>query len=399
MDSLESAYNQAFDMIKKGHSKEEVLLKFASEKDQLAPLLEISQTLLLMPKNIVPTPMMQKKYAADKAKSLWLAWLHVSKFAGVSVSLMLLVSAFAATGYAAWQSTPGHLLFTVKKAEEQIQLTLTTSQQEKANLQIAIAQQRLNDAQAIFGNPNSDAAEKNDALQELASQTSNAVQQLNTITSSNPKSADSHPLLTSLDSITSQQSTLLQKIKAQGQTGTEAQNALLSLKQNTAQLSQIKQLVAVANSDQALTSLSDNPNSVVMLGNISKISNGQITVEKTIFELNSQTSIQDEDGNRLSASQLALNSKVNIIGIKNNNNIVASQITVLGPDNSQTIALTSGTTTPTMASATQTADLTVKKPDGATSTKDSSASSSPANNPNSAIGTFIFESPEPQFAQ
>src|SRR5579859_6710432 len=108
MDNLDNIFNQALDMLKKGRSQQEVLIKFPEHKSGLAPLLEISQSLLSVEKNIVPTPLMQRKYAAIPVKHFWLAWFHISKFAGISVSLALLLSMLGLTGYAASNSTPGN---------------------------------------------------------------------------------------------------------------------------------------------------------------------------------------------------------------------------------------------------------------------------------------------------
>src|SRR5438552_397390 len=99
MNNLDDIYNQALDLLSKGHSQEEVLVKFAGHRNELAPLLEISSLLLAIPKNVVPTPLMQRKYAVAKVKSFWLTWAHVPKLAGVTMSIMLLVSAFAVMGY------------------------------------------------------------------------------------------------------------------------------------------------------------------------------------------------------------------------------------------------------------------------------------------------------------
>src|ERR1035437_7813344 len=106
MNNLDEIYNQALEMLKKGSSKQDVLLKFSQYQNELAPLLDISSILLSVPKNIVPTPLMRRKYAAVPAKSFWLAWLHISKFASVSVALMMLISAFSVTAYQVSKSTP-----------------------------------------------------------------------------------------------------------------------------------------------------------------------------------------------------------------------------------------------------------------------------------------------------
>lgn len=261
MNSLEAAYNQAVDMLKKGRSKQEALLKFAEFKNELAPLLDISFSLLSLPKNSPPQPAMQRKYALVPSKGFWLTWIHVSKFAGVSMSLMLLLSAFTVTGYATLKSAPGQTLFQVKKSAEKLQLVLAYNQNQKANIQLQITQSRLNDAKQIFSDPNSNVEQEKAALSELSDQTSNAVAVVNTVAKNDPASDKNHPLVNSLESIAKEQQSLLSKIKPDSEIKIEANTALLSLNKNSAKISEIKSLVATASNDQALTTLKTNATS------------------------------------------------------------------------------------------------------------------------------------------
>ena len=388
-DSLENIYSEALEMLEKGHSKEEVLLEFTDYKTELEPLLDISASLLLMPKNAAPEPAMRRKYIAAPAKRVWLAWVHVSKFAGVSMSLMLLISAFTVAGYSALQS-----LFAVKKSAEQLQLLLASSQDKKADLQIAIAQKRLDEAQAIFSDPNSGADQKNAALNELASQTTTAVAQVDSAAKSDPQAATNNPLLSSLDNITKQQQALLSDIKPQDSTVTDAaQSALKELDKNTEKISEIKQSVAVADSGQALASLTSDPNAVGVMGTISQLGKNQITVEKTAFTVNDQTVIKNSAGDTAAFSSLSLKMKVNISGTQGQKDILATQIIILTDDDSSGLVQGAATTTTTTA-------VSLKKPD----TKDDSSGTTttpttPIIDPNAATGSFILEDPAPQFVK
>jgi len=393
-DSLENIYSEALEMLEKGHSKEEVLLEFTDYKTELEPLLDISASLLLMPKNAAPEPAMRRKYIAAPAKRVWLAWVHVSKFAGVSMSLMLLISAFTVAGYSALHSHPGQSLFAVKKSAEQLQLLLASSQDKKADLQIAIAQKRLDEAQAIFSDPNSGADQKNAALNELASQTTTAVAQVDSAAKSDPQAATNNPLLSSLDNITKQQQALLSDIKPQDSTVTDAaQSALKELDKNTEKISEIKQSVAVADSGQALASLTSDPNAVGVMGTISQLGKNQITVEKTAFTVNDQTVIKNSAGDTAAFSSLSLKMKVNISGTQGQKDILATQIIILTDDDSSGLVQGAATTTTTTA-------VSLKKPD----TKDDSSGTTttpttPIIDPNAATGSFILEDPAPQFVK
>ncbi len=417
MTNIDEIYNQALEMIKKGSPKEEVLVKFAQYRNELAPLLDISSKLLSMPKNIVPTPLMRRKYAVAPSKRLWLAWLHMSKFASVSVAVMLLISAFSVTAYQASNSLPGKILFPLKKQEENLQLILASNQNQKASLQIQIAQNRLSAAQQIFNDPTSNTEQKTAALNELSAQTTSAVAEVNTVAAANPKSADSHPLLNSLDSITQGQKNLLSAIKPDSQIKTAANSALLALGNDTAKLSAIKQTIAVASNDQeALAKLSSDPNSVAAFGLISEATSSSVTVEQITFNITSQTTIQDNSGGNLLPSDLQGGDKVSVVGEKSNDTLIAQQIfvTATSSDQSETATTTDqpevkavSTQTPsssTSTTATSTlAGANLKKPSSQNSSSTqyyhNNSDATAANDTSTVTGSFIIEPPSPQFVK
>jgi len=410
MNSQEDIYNQAVAMLRAGHSKQEALDAFPNSKNGLAPLLELSQALLNMPKAIVPTPMMQRKYALSKAKVFWLSWSHVFKFAAVSSSLMLLLSAGAFTAYAARNSLPGTGWFFLKRAEENTQLIFTINPQAKANLEIALAQKRLDEAQQIFSNPNQNNQQaQTQALAELSSQTSSAVAAAAGVTQTNPQAQSNKPLLSSLENLTQQQQSLLKQIKADTKIEAAAQTALLALNNNAKQLSQIKQAVSIADNSQALAELNATSTTITVLGKISAVGNGQMTVEKIVFSFDPQTVITDTAGNKLQFSDLAAGSTVNAVGTPEGNSLVATQILVTDNTIMAASATSTAISTSTSTAATVNSTSTVsgdKKVEAAFTSKeqtdintaDTTPSFSPAD-PNIATGGFIVENPNPQFHQ
>lgn len=403
MNNLDQIYNQALEMLKKGHSKQEVLLKFDQDQNELAPLLDISSVLLSVPKNIVPTPLMRKKYASAPVKSFWLAWLHVSKFAGASIGAMLLISAFSVTAYQASKSTPGKALFSLRQGEENLRLVLAGSQSQKASLRVDIAQQRLNDAKEIFNDPKSNEQQKTAAITALSEQTTSAIAEVNTAAKADPKSAVNHPLLNSLDNITKEQKTLLSGITPEGQIKTAADTALETLNNNTAKLSAIRQSVAIAASNQdALASLNANVNSVAAFGEISEAHASKITVEQITFGIGSQTIIKDIAGNSLLASALKKGDKVNVVGIKNQSTLVAQQILVTNQQSADSEAgqgQVKPADTANTATSASSSLASIKKP--ATNATSSAATNTTTlqTDPNKAWGLFMFEDPTPQFGK
>jgi Domain of unknown function (DUF5667) len=408
MNNLENAYNQALDMIKKGHSKEEVVVQFPEFKNELNPLLDVSMVLFTVPKNIAPTPLMQRKYAAVPVKRFWLAWLHVSKFASVSVGIMLLVSALSVTAYQASTSIPGSPLFALKKGGENLQLILAQSQTQKASLQVAIAQQRLSDAQQIFNDPSSNTEQKTAALNELSAQTTSAVAEVNTVAATDPKSDASHPLLSSLDSIAKEQQNLLSAIKPDSQVTPAANSALVALGNDTAKLSAIKQTIAVASNDQeALAKLSSDPNSVAAFGTINQATGTKITVEQITFSITPQTTIEDSAGNNLLASDLEQGSKASVVGEKTGNLLVAQQIFITSTSTDSTSTAATGSVPEVKSASTQVPNITASGSATSTfsaspikkSTTSTTTHSVIVNNTNTVTGSFIIEDPSPQFVK
>src|SRR5438105_2627718 len=124
MNNIENIFNEALEMLAKGSSVEEVLGQWPEYREQLLPLLTTALPLYELPKNAVPEPVMQKKFMLESVKKLWFAWLPFSKVAATSLSLILIITALAGTGYAALKAVPGEALFSLKKSVEHLQLKL-----------------------------------------------------------------------------------------------------------------------------------------------------------------------------------------------------------------------------------------------------------------------------------
>ncbi len=396
----EDIYNQALEMLQNGRSKQEVLFKFAKYQAELSPLLDLSIALFAMPKNIVPTPLMQHKYLTQTAKNAWLTWLHVSKFAGVSMSLILLLSAFTVTGYKALISAPGQKFFAIKQTAEKFQVLLAYNQNEKASLQIEIAKKRLTEAENIFNNPSSNNEEKTAALSELSKQTSTAIAQVSSVTKNNPSPEQSHPLINSLSSITREQKTLLSTIKPDADINTAANNAISLLKENSAKLTEIKLSVAIANNDQTLAKLTSDPDSVAVLGQITQIGSNQITVEKTAFQITAQTIIWDTTGTIVKIGDLLPKMKVNVVGKKNSGEATAMQIFMAQTDLIKPEVKGEETLVPVETPKSPTASPTptsLTKPSFGTVDLNNSETQADTEK-NTATVSAIFEPSDPQFA-
>ncbi len=382
MDKTAEQLNTALQQLKQNPN-----FNLDADQAELSPLLELSKSLLALPKNPVPTPLMNHKYATNQVKHLWFAWTHISRLAAASTAAMLLLSAFAVTGYAAYNSAPGQTLFVVKKTAEKLQMVLAYSQNQKASLQIEITKKRLDEARTIFQNPTSNIVQEKAALTELTDQTRNAIEVINTVTINNPKADNNHPLLSSLENITKQQQVLLKEIKPGGEITEAAGTALVALNQNSAKISEIKQSIAIASNDQTLAKLNGDPDSVAVLGTISELIKDKITVEKTTFVIGSQTTIKNAEGKIITLEALKPETKVNISGKKDKDVLIAKDILIIGDSN------------PEVKSATTTADIKPSSSSTSTTAIKQSDFQQPSTTPNQAQGLYIFEDPNPQFVK
>lgn len=378
--NLAEIYDQALSMLKKGASEQQVLAKFSDSANELSPLLKTTSQFLAVPKNIVPTPLMQRKYIKETPK----AFYHLSRFATFTLVVSFIVSGVVATGFAANQSSPGEALFAVKKTTEKLPLVFAISQDARASLEVHLTEKRFLEAQMILNDPSKNEEQKTAVLNELASQTSVAVLEVSQATKDNPNSESNQPLLSSLDKISKQQQELIKQIEPDSPITVAASKALETLNETPAQISEIKNTVAVADSDQALAVLGSKPDSVVVLGQITKIEDKQITVEKTVFTLTSETTIQNLRGASFSRSDLSKNLRVSVSGTKDKNNVLTATSIVI----TQTGVVESETTTNT--SSTPIIEPT-RTPEAETPPTQTDA--------NNASASYILEDPAPQFIE
>ncbi len=401
MKSKEDIFDQALRELKNGDSVKEILSRYPQYSAELSPLLLLSETLFSLPKKSVPRPSMRRKFVLAPAKSwAFSSWLHITRFASVSMAAVLLLTGLAGTTYAALKSLPGEALFPLKKTAEKIQLQFTTDPLAKANMQVEIAQRRLSDAETVFSNPQKNSKQEIAALDELSQQTVEAAKTVQSVSANSSLTSNDHPLVQTFVDVTTKQQTLLNKIKNQ-------QNVSVAV--NTAQQAntEAKKVIAVmaaTNDKTSLIGLSGDPNSVAMSGTVTHVSADSLNVDKLNFLINSETTIVGQDGQAIQISKIASGTVVDIVGIKSNDLLYAKEIDVLGSGQKTSVSLQAtsttasevkgaSTTTPSSASSTKSTakEPVLKKEPGIQGT------TTPAQDPNSAVGGFIPEDPIQQF--
>ncbi len=256
-DPIDHIFNQACRQLREGKSLPEILSQWPGRQRELESLLAIAAALGSLPKHSVPEPAMQRKYILAPSRRLWVNWLHLSRWSALSMSLLLFAAILGGTGYAAEQSVPGDALFSLKKAAEHLQLQMASNPEDKLKLQVAIAQKRLNYAQTVVDNPLHNPQQETAALNELADETmntANAISQATQNQTSSAAASQDHPLIATLNSITAQQETLLKKLTAQNN-GSISKDLLSDARASTAKVAELNQTLAAASNDTALTRL------------------------------------------------------------------------------------------------------------------------------------------------
>jgi hypothetical protein len=388
MDSKEYIFDQALKELKNTTSFSDVSLNLAQNKEELLPLLKISSMLNSLPKTTPPTPAMRRLYISKPIKTFAFAWLHVSRFMAMSVSGILLFSAFAGLSFGAYNSMPGQTLFSLKHASEQIQLKLAVSDQAKANLQIKIAQKRLNEAESILNNPSADPKDEKAALTALVSETKNSIQQVSLAAKNNSLNNSGHPLVASLENLNKQQQKLINNLKPAADLNEETKNTLtVASEENSNKLNEIKNYIAIASNETTLVDL----DSIKITGFITKIDKDSLSVENTLFVFDPTTTIKNSKDEPLTWDKLELKNKVNVVGKKQDDKIFAKNIILLLPETSGEVKGSQTTTPNQVPNSTTPTSIESKKEKIITPEKNSEEILG-----NTTVGSFILEDPSPQ---
>lgn len=397
---MEELLDKTLNRLKAGQNTEEaVLLAPKEQQEELKMLLDTSLLLAKIPKLQAPKPALRRKYILEPVKQKFFSSIfHISRLAAGSTAFVLLLAVFSLGGYKALQSTPGQTLFPVKRTAESFRLKFVMSESSKAQLQLAYAESRFNEAQAILSNPQSNKEQEIAALEELSKQTQTATQSIQQVAHNQPLDSSNHPLVNKLESLAKQQAELIAKTQAENQdtdVKLAASNAAGASQSATNQAGQIKKYLTIAGSSSDplyLVDLSADPNSISISGVIQKLNKTSITVEKLTFEISESTEIKDLDGKILTTSALKADLKIKITAKKEQNKFLAQTIlllrelieTDLGKVNGASTTPQS-TTTPEQTGTTTTSILKTLPDQGPTEPE------------NPRLGNFIIETPNPQY--
>lgn len=397
MDSKEYNFNEALKHIKANPYNKEDFLSFSGTEQEGQALLEIAKKLYSIPKNEVPQPLLRRKYILSTQKKSAFIWAPFSKLLTAGISSLLLVSSCIAIGLMAYTSVPGQKLFTLKHASEQIQLKFTMSEEAKVNLQLQIAQKRLNEAQKVLNDPSIDPRKEKAVLNELITESKNSINTLNQAAKNNTLNQINHPLVASAETLNKQQAELLNTIKADEELDSVTKDALVATKENLNKITEIKNYIAIAGNEASLTFLDPESEKVSMTGSLTKLDKNSITVEQTEFILIDSTIIMDSEGKSLNTENLQLGNKINVQGKKEESKIIARKILILLPEIKTEIKGEFTNVDATVLTSTST-------PESTTSPESQKNIAPPRPEPTpqsmieekSTVSSFILEDPSPQ---
>ena len=398
----ENSLEQLLAQIKSTPLDKDLLLGLTqTEKDIVFLASELKSIPVLIP----PQAQMRRKYAATEAR-IPLTWKHFIfsfKFGGIAAACFLIITtgsiAFSAAG-----SLPGEKLFSIKKTAEQLRVKFATSDIQKAYLQVQIAKKRVAEAQKVFAveekhSPGSELA----ALKELSQATELAAKKVETLSPKTIRDSEK-ALLASLEDVSQKEKDLVSSLAAGNENENGKEDVIaLSLK-NQIRISEIKQSVVAASTEETVANLSNDLSEVLISGQIPQIGNSSVTVEKTVFITDEKTVFASQNGKPLSQALLKLEAKVAVTGKKipasakatadGENKLMAIKITVFEESinkNEDSEEVKDETT--------EADDLNSSTPSSILKPllKDEGSADQSSENPNQASGNVIFENPFPQF--
>ncbi len=323
--------NQEFDKIldqailelASGEPLEVIASKYPNHHQELLELLPIVNQLNSISITPAPVPLRRHKFADQKT-----SWLQIVNFLSaykfVIAPLVLIVIALGGFGLnqASNNSLPGQVLYYIKSAKEQAQVTLTFDQKKLATLHVELSQKRLEEVKrAIQSN---DPKQELAALNNLTEQTEKTLTAISQVAVNPETDSNNQELLDNLVAINKEQKSLIQAATESSDTKEQATVALNESKETDINLAK---LIATVNEQTLL----DLPNKISVTGVILNINDHKVTIEKNTFMIDDQTLIIGATGEATTNSD-DLKGKVTVIGTRDNNNLIAKKIVIIDPE-------------------------------------------------------------------
>lgn len=313
-----NALDQAIKRIRSGEEISDVVSDYPEIKNELFSALALVQSLATLPRKSAPLPAKRKLFLQHSVENISLLMRFIQSLkTGSAVALALVILALTGTVSAAIKSLPGDRLFALKKTFESAQLQLSPTPEDRAQLELTLADQRLSDAQTILSQNNSPAVKKQ-AIDELNQQTTAALNNIKAV-ASNPQISNNPAIIQQAENISKNQALLAAKL--------DPNQAQQNSEQNQQAIADIKKIVAAVN-DQSETIIPE-PSTIDVTGAITTLDTNSITIEKNLFTLSTNVHVADQQGNTLNIKSLSINDTVEVKGNLNGTRNIATIITLV----------------------------------------------------------------------
>ncbi len=203
-------------------------------------------------------------------------------------TFMIMLSMTMATVVVALESVPGQTIYPVKKMAESVQLRLATSEEQKTNLQIRFANERVDELETLI-QKQKEGKVSGAQIQKVAASASNDIKK----TSENVTSKTNPTALNRIVTLSNKQAAVIQaaQVSSEGEIKIELDKALETTK--TARQLAIENIekAGLVVDDEPLTIVEEKPvvNSVVAEGKLTSVSLTSISVGTATFLLTNDT--------------------------------------------------------------------------------------------------------------
>jgi hypothetical protein len=316
---IEEILDQAIRRVNNGENISTVLSDYPeSIQENLYDLLAITKLASELPKKNFPTPIKRRIYLDVPKQNLNLfRFLYLARSI-YPIAFVLLITTLTGTVSAAMQSLPGDKLFAVKKALQTAEISLATNPEKKAELQLDLVAQRIEEAQTVIAKTDEASPAKDAAIAELNQQTEVALKRIQEIASTDAVTKNPE-LIKKAEHLTEEKRKVVATVDpvAAKERNVAHENTIAS----------IKQIIATVN-DQAPATLAPS-NQITISSTIESIRGKVLKIEKNSFEITEETVIEDEEGNELESTDLGINDTVKVEGTIVEEKTVANKVTLV----------------------------------------------------------------------
>lgn len=291
-------------------------------QDEVQALVQLAQNLSTLPKATVPLSHRRRQYLLDHLAAPVHRGIRLVNwtgyFAGATLAFGLVL-----TSLFAWSSQPGSALYPYKNRTQNLRAHLVSNQTERASLQLAYAEHRLEETEAVLSS-DADTKTKAAALTQLAAETEETVEAVKKVA----LEKNDRELLDRLASITDKQTAVATTTANDPAVETAAKTAIASAKASSKTVAEARQIMAAAN-ESSMTKLPGT--TITITGAISKISDTELTIGEERMVLPEEVKITNGTS-PLARTVLKVGVRVAVTSVQGEQELRAKVITIVAEE-------------------------------------------------------------------